>query len=69
MKKRSKESLLIPKVPTIYCNDAFLWARKRNAGASDPSKKSPGRGRRDKSPPTSMEIAEQEAEELARGEA
>lgn len=66
VEQQSKESLLIPKVLTVYCNDAFLRARKKAAGASDPSKKSLGRGRRNKSPPTSMEIAEQEAEELAR---
>lgn len=66
VEQQSKESLLIPKVSTVYWKDAFLRVRKRIAGASDPSKKSPGHGRRDKNPPTSMEIAEQEAEELAR---
>lgn len=56
------EFLEIPKAPLVYYNDSFLWARKRFTSSINTSKKSPGAGRKDRSPPTSMEVvAEREA--------
>lgn len=56
------EFLEIPKAPLVYYNDAFLRARKRFTSSVDTSKKSPGAGRNDRSPLTSIEVvAEREA--------
>lgn len=69
VEEQSVEALEIPKVRLVYYNDAFLRARKRLISFSDSSKKSLGAGRKDKSPPTSLEVvAEREAEELAKEE-
>lgn len=55
VENRTSEPLEIPKIPTIYCNDPFLRARKR-LGLHVQLKKSSVVGGRPGSPPTSTEV-------------
>lgn len=56
VEKQSAESLEIPRIPLVYCNDAFLRARKRLGNFAESPKRGSGAERRSKSPPTSMEV-------------
>lgn len=66
---QASESLEIPRIPTVYCNDAFLRARKRLSSHVNLSKRALGIKRRSRSPLTSMElIAAREAAEVVQEE-